>query len=90
MRAAGLRAKAVRGYRAKANIHHLYARHPKPALGMSVTAPNQAWVGDITFLKVGTHQRIGHPLTPAKIEIQGCQVATHIDQWISLIRSPTW
>ena len=45
MSAAGLRATAVRGYRAKANIHHLYARHPKPALGMSVTAPNQAWWG---------------------------------------------
>ena len=28
MRAAGLRAKAVRGYRAKARIHHQYARHP--------------------------------------------------------------
>jgi hypothetical protein len=56
MSAAGLRAKAVRGYRAKANIHHLYPRHPKPALGMSVTAPNQAWVGDISGL--GTPSRL--------------------------------
>ena len=28
VRVAGLRAKAVQGYRAKANIHQLYARHP--------------------------------------------------------------
>ena len=57
MRAAGLRAKAVRGYRAKANIHHLYARHPNRLWTTSVTGPNQVWVGDITFLKVGTGWR---------------------------------
>lgn len=57
LRAAGLRAKAVRGYRAKANIHHRYARHPNRLWATSVTAPNQAWVGDITFLKVGTGWR---------------------------------
>lgn len=28
IRTAGLRAKAVHGYRAKVNVHHLYARHP--------------------------------------------------------------
>jgi putative transposase len=57
MRAAGLRAKAVRGYRAKATIHRLYARHPNRLWATSVTAPNQVWVGDITFLKVGTGWR---------------------------------
>lgn len=53
MRAAGLRAKAVRGYRAKVNIHQLYARHPNRLWTAHVTGPNQVWVGDITFLKVG-------------------------------------
>ena len=53
MRAAGLRAKAVRGYRAKVNIHQLYARHPNRLWATHVTGPNQVWVGDITFLKVG-------------------------------------
>ena len=53
MRAAGLRAKAVRGYRAKVNIHQLYARHPNRLWTAQVTGPNQVWVGDITFLKVG-------------------------------------
>ena len=54
MRRAGLRAKAVQGYRAKANIHQLYARHPNRLWTTQVTGPNQVWVGDITFLKVGT------------------------------------
>ena len=53
MRAAGLRAKAVQGYRAKVNIHQLYARHPNRLWTIKVTGPNQVWVGDITFLKVG-------------------------------------
>jgi len=53
MRAAGLRAKAVRGYRAKAKVHHLYARHPNRLWNTPVTAPNQVWVGDITYLRVG-------------------------------------
>jgi transposase InsO family protein len=53
MRRAGLRAKAVHGYRAKAKIHRLYARHPNRLWEATVTGPNQVWVGDITFFKVG-------------------------------------
>jgi len=52
MRRAGLRAKAVQGYRAKVNVHHLYARHPNRLWTAHVSAPNQVWVGDITYLKV--------------------------------------
>ena len=57
MRLAGLRAKAVQGYRAKAHIHQLYARHPNRLWTADVTGPNQVWVGDITFLKVGSSWR---------------------------------
>ncbi len=57
MRMAGLRAKAVQGYRAKVNIHHLYTRHPNRLWTTDVTGPNQVWVGDITFLKVGSGWR---------------------------------
>jgi putative transposase len=52
MRAAGLCAKAVRGYRAKATIHRLYARHPNRLWATTVTRPNQVWVGDITYLRL--------------------------------------
>ena len=52
MRAAGLRARAVRGYRAKASIHLLYARHPNRLWTTTVSKPNQVWVGDITYLTV--------------------------------------
>lgn len=57
MRAAGLRAKAVHGYRAKVNVHHLYARHPNRLWTARATAPNQIWVGDITYLRVGADWR---------------------------------
>ena len=57
MRVAGLRAKAIRGYRAKASIHQLYARHPNRLWTTTATAPNQVWVGDITYLKVNGNWR---------------------------------
>jgi putative transposase len=52
MRAAGLRAKAVRGYRAKAGIKAWFAQHPNRLWDTRVTRPNQVWVGGITYLRV--------------------------------------
>jgi putative transposase len=52
MRSAGLCARAVRGYRAKATIHRRYAQHPNRLWTTTVTGPNQVWVGDITYLRV--------------------------------------
>jgi putative transposase len=57
MRHADLRAKAVRGYRAKAQIHQLYARHPNRLGALPVARPNQVWVGDLTYLRVGSGWR---------------------------------
>ena len=57
MRAAGLRARAVRGYRMKAQIHHRYAQHPNRLWTTHVERPNQVWVGDITYLRVGAGWR---------------------------------
>jgi putative transposase len=57
MRSAGLRAKAVRGYRAKVNVHQFYARHPNLLWTTSVTKTNQVWVGDITYLKIASSWR---------------------------------
>ena len=52
MRQTGLRAKAVRGYRAKVNVHRFYDRLPNRLRALRVTQPNQVWVGDITYLAV--------------------------------------
>lgn len=38
---AGLRAKAVRGYRAKAGVHRFYDRQPNRLPGRRVSGPNQ-------------------------------------------------
>jgi putative transposase len=53
MRAAGLRAKAVRGYRAKAGIKARFALHPNRLWAIRVTRCDQVWVSDITYLRVG-------------------------------------
>lgn len=53
LREAGLRAKAVRGYRAKVGIHRLYQRHPNRLWGTTVSRADQVWVGDITYLRAG-------------------------------------
>ena len=52
MRSARLWAKAVRGYRAKVGVHRFYARHPNLLRAETAVAPNQIWVGDITYLAV--------------------------------------
>ena len=52
MRAAGLRAKAVRGYRAKAGSRARFAQHPNRVWTAHVTRHNQLWVGDITYLRL--------------------------------------
>src|SRR5437762_14380378 len=57
MRSAGLRAKAVRGYRAKASTHRFYRQHPNRLRTTRATAPNQVWVGDITYLAVAGQWR---------------------------------
>ena len=57
MRAAGLRAKAVRGYRPRAQLRRQYAQHPNRLWRTTVERPNQVWVGDITYLRVGTGWR---------------------------------
>lgn len=52
MRLTGLRAKAVRGYRAKAGVHRFYDRQPNRLGVVRVSGPNQVWVGDVTYLPV--------------------------------------
>jgi putative transposase len=52
MRAAGVRAKAVRGYRAKAGIRARFAQHPNRVWETDVDRINRVWVGDITYLRV--------------------------------------
>jgi putative transposase len=57
MRGAGLRAKAVRGYRAKVGTHRFYGQHPNRLHTTCATAPDQIWVGDITYLAVAGQWR---------------------------------
>jgi transposase InsO family protein len=53
MREAGLRARAVRLYRRIPGLHGFFTSIPNRQLDGLVTGPDQVWVGDITYLKVG-------------------------------------
>lgn len=55
MRAQGLRAKAVCGYRPKARLNRRYAQHPNRLWTTTVTRPNQVWLGDLTYFRVAEH-----------------------------------
>ncbi len=53
MREAGLRARAVRLYRRIPGLHGFFTSIPNRQLDHLATGPDQVWVGDITYLKVG-------------------------------------
>ena len=56
MRAAGLRARVVRVYRANPRLHRFYSQHPNRLPLGGAQRPDQVWVGDITYLPVGGGQ----------------------------------
>lgn len=57
MREAGLRARAVLGYRAKAGVHRFFDAHPNLVRRGAATTLDRVWVADITYLKVGVTWR---------------------------------
>ncbi len=57
MRAAGLRARVARVYRANPGLHRFYRQHPNRLPRDGARRPDQVWVSDITYLPVGGHWR---------------------------------
>lgn len=53
MREAGLRGRAAKLYRAIPGLHAFFTSIPNRQLERLPTGPDQVWVGDITYLKVG-------------------------------------
>jgi len=54
MRLGGLRARLRRIYRPKVGTHRWFGQHPNHVRGRQATRPNQIWVGDVTYLWVGS------------------------------------
>lgn len=52
MREAGLRARAVKLYRRIPGLHGFFTSIPNRQLDRVATAPDQVWVGDITYVKI--------------------------------------
>lgn len=57
MRAAGLRARVARVYRANPGLHRFFGQHPNRLPRAGARRPDQVWVGDITYLSVGGQWR---------------------------------
>ena len=53
LRQAGLRARALTLYRRIPGLHGFFTSIPNRQLDRLATGPDQVWVGDITYLKVG-------------------------------------
>jgi putative transposase len=53
MRKKALKARVARLYRSNPAHHAFYASIPNQQLARIATAPDQVWVGDVTYLKVG-------------------------------------
>ncbi|MDP1569610.1 MAG: IS3 family transposase [Vicinamibacterales bacterium] len=54
MRYAGLRGRVARLYRRKAGTARWFGQHPNHVRWTRATGPNQIWIGDLTYLRVGT------------------------------------
>jgi transposase InsO family protein len=52
MRAAGLRARVARVYRANPRLHRFYNQHPNRLPRDGARRPDQIWVGDITYIPI--------------------------------------
>ncbi len=52
LREAGLKARSARIYRHMPGTHNFFAAIPNRILLCTTTAPDQIWVGDVTYLKV--------------------------------------
>lgn len=52
MRAAGLRGRVARVYRANAPLHRFFDQHPHRLARQAADRPDQVWVGDITYIPV--------------------------------------
>ena len=57
MRRQGLKARAAKLYRANPGTHAFFASIPNRQLDRLADAPDRVWVGDITYLKVGSQWR---------------------------------
>ena len=54
MRAAGLRARVARVYRANPALHRFFGQHPNRLPAAGARRPDQVWVGDVTYLPVAS------------------------------------
>jgi transposase InsO family protein len=85
MREAGLRARATKLYRRLPGLHGFFTSIPNRQLDRLATAPDQVWVGDITYLKVaGTWRYLAVVMDRYSRRILGWSLGTTRDTRLTL------
>lgn len=80
MREAGLQAKSWKPDRSKAGTRRFFGELPNRQLGLSTTHPDQIWVGDVTYIKVGRRWHyLAVVLDKHSRRILGWRLAKHRD-----------
>jgi transposase InsO family protein len=85
MREGGLRARAAKLYRAIPGLHAFFTSVPNRQLDRLTTSPDQVWVGDITYLKVGhTWRYLAVVMDRYSRRIVGWSMSSHKDAGLTL------
>ena len=85
MREGGLRARAAKLYRAIPGLHAFFTSVPNRQLDRLTTSPDQVWVGDITYLKVGhTWRYLAVVMDRYSRRIVGWSMSGHKDAGLTL------
>lgn len=58
MRRAGLRGRVARVYRPSRALNRFYHQHPNRVRHVTASAPNQIWLGDITYIAIAGQWRL--------------------------------
>jgi putative transposase len=58
MRRAGLRGRVARVYRPSRALNRFYHQHPNRVRYVTASAPNQIWLGDITYIAIAGQWRL--------------------------------
>ncbi len=85
MREAGLRARAMKLYRANPGLHGFFTSIPNRQLDRLATGPDQVWVGDVTYLKVaGAWRFLATVMDRYSRRIIGWSLGRHRDARLTL------
>ncbi len=84
MREMGIRALQKRRKKRTTQSDHAFARYPNLVLELEITYPNQVWVADITYIRLGCgFVYLAIVMDVFTRQIRGWQLSLTIDHWLT-------